>query len=87
MKQDFTVGIWQEGNWYVAQCLEIDLASQGKTEPEALANIQEAIELFLEPPTSDLKTYPDLFLENISRICRLEFSDCDGPRNKAHDHC
>lgn len=86
MKQDFTVGIWQEGNWFVAQCLEIDLASQGRTEAEALANIQEAIELFLEPPTSASKPYPDLFLENISRICRLEFSHRNHPGNKTHDH-
>ncbi len=86
MKQDFTVGIWQEGNWYVAQCLEIDLASQGRTEAEALANIKEAIELFLEPPTSEIKPYPDLFLENISRICCLEFSHGNCSRNKTHDN-
>ncbi|WP_322877935.1 type II toxin-antitoxin system HicB family antitoxin [Pseudocalidococcus azoricus] len=86
MKQEFTVGIWQEGNWYVAQCLEIDLASQGRTESEALANIQEAIELFLEPPTPEIKPYPDLFLENIGRICRLEFSHGNHAGDKTHEN-
>jgi hypothetical protein len=36
--------------WYVSQCLEIDVASQGETEEEALANLKEALELHFEPP-------------------------------------
>jgi len=35
----------------VAQCLEVDVASQGETEEEALAKLKDALELFLEPPT------------------------------------
>jgi predicted RNase H-like HicB family nuclease len=46
MKQPF----WREGNWYVSQCLEIDIASQGETAEEALANLTEAIELHYETP-------------------------------------
>jgi predicted RNase H-like HicB family nuclease len=38
------------GKWYVSQCLELDVASQGETEEEALANLKEAIELHFEPP-------------------------------------
>ncbi len=49
MKQTFTASISQEGEWFVAQCLEIDIASQGATEEEALANIREAVELYLKP--------------------------------------
>ena len=30
MKQVFTASVWQEGEWYVAQCLEVDVASQGE---------------------------------------------------------
>jgi hypothetical protein len=30
--------------------LELDVASQGETEEEALANLKEAIELHFEPP-------------------------------------
>ena len=51
MKRAFTASIWQEGEWYVAQCLEVDVASQGETEEEALANLREALELYFEPPT------------------------------------
>ncbi|MEH1968703.1 MULTISPECIES: type II toxin-antitoxin system HicB family antitoxin [unclassified Nostoc] len=50
MKQTFTASVWQEGNWFVAQCLEIDIASQGETETEALANLEEALSLHFEPP-------------------------------------
>lgn len=50
MKRPFAATVWREGNWYVAQCLEIDVASQGETEQEALANLKEALELHFEPP-------------------------------------
>lgn len=40
--------IWKEGKYYVAQCLNIDISSFGKTEKEALANLSEATELYLE---------------------------------------
>ncbi len=50
MKRPFTASVWREGNWYVSQCLEVDVASQGETEEEALANLAEALELYFEPP-------------------------------------
>jgi predicted RNase H-like HicB family nuclease len=34
----------------VAQCLEVDVASQGRTEEEALQNLKEALELYFEEP-------------------------------------
>jgi len=37
-----------ETDWLVAECPETGTASQGKTEAEALANLQEATELYLE---------------------------------------
>jgi len=51
MTRRFTAHLWREGDLWVAQCLEVDVASQGETEEEALANLKEALELFLEPPT------------------------------------
>lgn len=54
MKQAFTARIFQEGNWFVAQCLEIDVASQGESETEALSNLQEALELHFEPPCATI---------------------------------
>jgi predicted RNase H-like HicB family nuclease len=50
MKRPFTATVWREGNWYVSQCLELDIASQGESEQEALANLKEALELHFEPP-------------------------------------
>ena len=50
MKRSFAATVWREGNWYVSQCLEADVASQGETEEEALANLKEALELHFEPP-------------------------------------
>jgi predicted RNase H-like HicB family nuclease len=35
-------------DWLVAECPEVGTASQGKTEDEALANLREATELYLE---------------------------------------
>ena len=34
MKRPFAATVWREGNWYVSQWLEIDVASQGATEDE-----------------------------------------------------
>ena len=53
--QTFTASISREDDWFIAQCLEVDVASQGKTEEEALANLTEALELYFEPPQSSLK--------------------------------
>jgi predicted RNase H-like HicB family nuclease len=50
MKRPFAATVWREGDWYVSQCLEVDIASQGQTEAEALANLKEALELHFEPP-------------------------------------
>ena len=50
MTQEFTATVWQEGEWFVAQCREVDIASQGLTEDEALDNLREALELHFEPP-------------------------------------
>lgn len=50
MKRPFAASVWQEGDWYVAQCLELDVASQGETEDAALSNLKEALELHFEPP-------------------------------------
>ncbi|MGH9619782.1 MAG: type II toxin-antitoxin system HicB family antitoxin [Bryobacteraceae bacterium] len=50
MKRPFAAAVWRERNWYVSQCLEVDVASQGENEEEALANLKEALELYFEQP-------------------------------------
>ncbi|PYS25002.1 MAG: hypothetical protein DMF72_03200 [Acidobacteria bacterium] len=43
-----TAVIEKEGKWYVATCPELGVASQGRTDEEAEAMLQEAVELLLE---------------------------------------
>jgi predicted RNase H-like HicB family nuclease len=43
-----TIKIESEENWYVATCLENNIASQGKTIDESMANLKEAILLYYE---------------------------------------
>jgi predicted RNase H-like HicB family nuclease len=50
MKESFTASVWQEGEWYIAQCIQVDIASQGATEDEALDNLRDALELHFTPP-------------------------------------
>lgn len=54
MKKRFTACLSQEEDLYIAQCLEVDVASQGKTEKEALRNLAEALELHYEEPVATL---------------------------------
>jgi len=58
-KYTFTTSIQKEGKWYVAYCVELGVASQGKTIAEAKKNIKEAVELYLEDtPTQELPSNP-----------------------------
>ncbi len=40
--------VWKEGKYYVSQCLNVDIASFGKTKKQALSNLDEALELYFE---------------------------------------
>ena len=53
-KQQLTANVWKEGEWFVAQCLEVDGASQGETKAKALDNLREALELHFEPPSATI---------------------------------
>jgi len=54
MKKDFSVTIWQEDEWYIAQCLEVDVASQGETEGEAVENLRDALKLHFTAPVATI---------------------------------
>ena len=43
-----TAAVHQEEDWYIAQCFEVDVASQGRTIDEALGNLAEAVALYLD---------------------------------------
>jgi len=46
--QTFTAVLHKEENLYVAECPEVGTVSQGSTVEEAVANLKEATELYLE---------------------------------------
>lgn len=48
MAYRFTAIVYWEEDVYVAECPEVDTASQGDTIEEAIANLKEATELYLE---------------------------------------
>jgi predicted RNase H-like HicB family nuclease len=49
-----TVIIKKEEEWFVATCLENNIASQGKTIDEATENLKEAIALYYEGETQEV---------------------------------
>ncbi len=48
MSHRFNAVITKEENWYVALCIELGVASQGKTVEDAKKNLKEAVELYIE---------------------------------------
>ena len=50
--------VHKEGKWYVAECPEVGTVSQGKTPEEAVKNLNEATELYLEEFPTPEKTEP-----------------------------
>ncbi len=54
--------VWKEGKYYVAQCLNVDVSSFGKTKKEALVALDEALELYFE----------DIQAPKVTKIEKLE---------------
>jgi predicted RNase H-like HicB family nuclease len=54
--QTFSAVLHKEGDLYVAECPEVGTVSQGYTIEEAVTNLKEATELYLEefPPHREL---------------------------------
>lgn len=66
MKQFHSV-IWKENQWFVAKALEVEVASQGKTEKKALENLKEALELYFEDqPKIELTSVTKPKLQDLS---------------------
>jgi predicted RNase H-like HicB family nuclease len=45
--------IWQEGKYFVAQCLNVNVNTFGETIKEAKSNLKQAVELYFEDSDSD----------------------------------
>lgn len=55
-----TVLVQKEDNWYVAKCIDNNVASQGNTIEESLSNLKEALELYYEnekPEAMNVQTF------------------------------
>jgi predicted RNase H-like HicB family nuclease len=70
-KIDLKNVIWKEGKYYVAQCLNVDVSSFGKTKKQALEALDEALALYLEdvkmPKISKIEN-PELVRLSISHV-------------------
>jgi len=67
----FSAVIMKEGMYYVALCPELDIASQGENVEEALGNLKEAIELYLEDEDAEVpreETRPLVTLIEVSKV-------------------
>jgi predicted RNase H-like HicB family nuclease len=45
---EFTAAITQEGDLFVARCLEVEVTSQGLSSEDSLENLKEALGLYFE---------------------------------------
>jgi len=55
-KIDLTSVVWKEGNYYISQCLDVDVSSFGKSKKEALAMLEDALSLYFEDMPIPKKT-------------------------------
>ena len=53
MLRQMTAIIERDGDFFVALCPELDIASQGASVSEARANLKEALELFFEAASAE----------------------------------
>jgi len=69
MNQLLSVIVHKEGKFYVAECPEVGTISQGKTIEEAIKNLKEATELYLEEFPMKKTTKPFVtFFEVTARV-------------------
>lgn len=48
MRHSIKAFVYKSGNYYVVECMEIAVVTQGKTLDETMTNLQEAVALHLE---------------------------------------
>ncbi len=51
--KDYKYIVWQEGKYYVSQCLNVNVTSFGDTIDDAISNLKEAVELYFEDEVID----------------------------------
>jgi predicted RNase H-like HicB family nuclease len=63
-----TAVVHKEEDMYVAECPEVETASQGKTVEEAIRNLKEATELYLEEFPLKNKERPIITTFEVSEV-------------------
>lgn len=71
MRLQLTIGVWKNGDWYLAKTPELDFISQGKTQEEAKNNLLEVIRIQFKE-MKEMNTLKDYLLE-----CGFEINDND----------
>jgi len=65
--KNYSVLVWKDDDkYYVAKNLELDIVSQWLTPEEAVQNLKEATELFLEDRKEEIKQEHSYFLTSLS---------------------
>jgi len=54
--------IWQEGKYFVSQCINVNVSSFGETIEEATENLKEAVELYFENENLELPKIDKIIL-------------------------
>jgi predicted RNase H-like HicB family nuclease len=54
--------VWQEGKYFVSQCLNVNVSSFGKSIDEAAKNLKEAVELYFEGESFQLPQVNNIFI-------------------------
>ncbi|MCE5223997.1 type II toxin-antitoxin system HicB family antitoxin [bacterium] len=54
--------VWREDDCYISQCLNVEVASFGKTIEEAIKNLVEAVELYLEDEKIEFQNIEDVLV-------------------------
>jgi predicted RNase H-like HicB family nuclease len=62
----FSAILWKEGKLQIAWSPDLDIASQGKNVEDALSNLREAIELYLEDEDAKIPTDRSAILTTLS---------------------
>lgn len=70
----FSAVVTKGGKYYVSLCPELDIASQGKNVEEALENLKEAIELYLEDEDVEIPEQKSKPLVTLIEVGKIEAS-------------
>lgn len=58
MERNLKFTVFAEDDAFVARCLDVEVASEGDTKEEAIANLREALELYFEDHSTSLADLP-----------------------------